>query len=240
MKKTVLITGASCGIGAEIARKFYYNGYNVAINYNKSEKKAQELLEELDGSIIIKGDVSCEKDAMYMIDTTISAFGRIDVLVNNAGVSSFGLVTDITEEEWDEIFSVNVKGTFFASKYAVKNMLSYHNGKIINISSIWGISGASCESCYSASKGAIISFTKSLAKELGPSGICVNCVAPGFIDTDMNANISLDDKEAFKEETPLLKIGSTKDVANAVFFLASDEADFITGQVLSVDGGVSI
>ena len=216
MKKTVLITGASCGIGAEIARKFYNKGYNVAINYNRSEEKAKELSKELKGSIIIKGDVSCEKDVCDMVKAVVAAFGRIDVLVNNAGISSFNLLTDISGEEWDKIFSV------------------------INISSIWGISGASCESCYSASKGAVISFTKSLAKELGPSGICVNSVAPGFIDTDMNKNISIEDKEAFKDETPLLKIGNKADVANAVLFLASEEADFITGQILTVDGGVII
>ncbi|MBR1969319.1 MAG: glucose 1-dehydrogenase [Clostridia bacterium] len=240
MKKTVLITGASCGIGAEIARKFYSKGYNVAINYNKSEEKAKSLLKELSGSIIVKGDVSCEKDALNLIDAVVNAFGRIDVLVNNAGISSFNLLTDISGEEWDKIFSVNVKGTFLVSKYAVKDMLRYHSGKIINIASIWGVCGASCESCYSASKGAIISFTKSLAKELGPSGICVNCVAPGFIDTDMNKNISEEDRAAFKNETPLLKIGKTTDVADTVFFLASEGSDFITGQVLTVDGGAII
>ncbi len=240
MKKTVLITGASCGIGAEIARKFYNKGYNVAINYNKSEENAKELSKELKGSIMIKGDVSCEKDVCDMVNAVVTAFGRIDVLVNNAGISSFNLLTDISGEEWDKIFAVNVKGTFLASKYAVKDMLHYHNGKIINISSIWGISGASCESSYSASKGAVIAFTKALAKELGPSGICVNCVAPGFIDTDMNKNISIEDKEAFKAETPLLKIGNKADVANTVLFLASEESDFITGQILTVDGGAVI
>lgn len=240
MKKTVLITGASCGIGAEIARTFYNEGYNVAINYNKSEENAKKLAMELCGSLIIKGDISCENDVINMIKTVISSFGRIDVLVNNAGISSFNLLTDISSEEWDNIFSVNVKGTFLACKHAVKDMLHYHNGKIINISSIWGISGASCESCYSASKGAVIAFTKAIAKELGPSGICVNCVAPGLIDTDMNNNVSKEDKEAFANDTPLLKIGKRSDVASAVLFLASDKANFITGQVLSVDGGAVI
>lgn len=240
MKKTVLITGASRGIGAEIARTFYNKGYNVAINYNKSEDDAQKLEKELPGSILIKGDISDEEDVKKIVQNVISSFGRIDVLINNAGISSFNLLTDISVEEWDKIFSVNVKGTFLASKYTVKDMLHYHNGKIINIASIWGINGSSCESCYSASKGAVIAFTKALAKELGPSGICVNCIAPGFIDTEMNKNISEEDREAFKNETPLLEIGKKSDVANAALFLASDEAGFITGQILSVDGGVTI
>lgn len=240
MKKTVLITGASRGIGAQTARKFYENGYNVVINYNNSEKEAIKLSNELAGSIAIKCDVSSQEQVKAMIESVISKFGRIDVLVNNAAIAVSNLLTDITEKEWDDLFSVNVKGMFLASKYAVKDMLKYHNGKIINVSSMWGISGASCECAYSATKGAVISFTKALAKELGPSGINVNCVAPGFIDTDMNNNISREDADAFCENTPLMRMGNSEEIANAIYFLASEDASFITGQILSVDGGAII
>lgn len=240
MSKTVLVTGSSRGIGAAIAELFYENGYNVAINYNKSEKDAKALLEKLPGSLLLKGDVSSEEDVKNMIEQTVAHFGKIDVLINNAGISQTGLLQDISLEEWEKLFSINVTGTFLTSKYAVKNMLANHNGKIINVSSIWGISGASCESCYSASKGAVIAFTKALAKELGASNITVNCIAPGFIDTDMNKNISKEDTKAFCEETPLGRIGTPDEVARAAFFLASENADFITGQILGVDGGAII
>lgn len=240
MTKTVFITGSSRGIGAAIARLFHKNGYNVAINYNHSEKEAKELAASLPGSLLLKGDVSKENDVIEMFEKTVSHFGEIDVLVNNAGISSVKLITDTTLEEWERLFSINVTGTFLASKYAAKHMIKNHLGKIINISSIWGVSGASMESCYSASKGAVIAFTKALAKELGPSGITVNCVAPGFIDTDMNSDVSADEKDAFCEETPLGRIGTPDEVAKAVLFLASDNADFITGQILGVDGGVII
>jgi len=240
MSKTVFVTGGSRGIGRAIAEAFYKNGYNVVINYNKSENEAKALSEKLPGSLVLKGDISREDDVKYMIDKTISHFGSIDVLVNNAGVSVVGLLTDTTLEEWERLFSVNVTGTFLASKYAAKHMIANHNGRIINISSIWGVSGASMESCYSASKGAVIAFTKALAKELGPSGITVNCVAPGYIDTDMNSDVSECDREAFEEETPLGRIGTPEEVAKTVLFLASDSADFITGQVIGVDGGVII
>ncbi|MEE0867008.1 MAG: SDR family oxidoreductase [Clostridia bacterium] len=240
MNKTVLITGASRGIGCEIARKFYHAGYNVAINYNKSEKEALELAKELKGSVLVQGDVSIEAEAERAIRQTVEAFGKIDVVVNNAGISRFNLVTDISLEEWNEVFSTNVTGTFLMCKYALKEMIGKKSGSIINISSVWGVSGASCESCYSASKGAVIAFTKALAKELGPSGIRVNAIAPGFIDTDMNKNISEEDARAFFEETPLGRAGKPQEVASAALFLASEEASFITGQILEVDGGVII
>lgn len=240
MSKTVCITGGSRGIGRAIAEIFYKNGYNVAINYNQSEEKAIELEKLLPGSIILKGDVSNENDVKGMIDKAIKHFGRIDVLVNNAGVSVVKLLTDTELSEWEKLFSVNVTGTFLASKYAAKHMIANHSGKIINISSIWGISGASCESCYSASKGAVIAFSKALAKELGPSGITVNCVSPGFINTDMNSDLSLEEVNSFCEDTPLGRAGEAEEVAETVLFLASDSADFITGQVIGVDGGVII
>lgn len=240
MSKTVFITGGSRGIGRAIAETFYKNGYNVVINYNQSEKKALELAEALPGSLALKGDISNETDVINMIDKAVERFGKIDVLVNNAGISAVKLLIDTDLAEWEKLFSVNVTGTFLTSKYAAKKMIANHSGKIINISSIWGVSGASCESCYSASKGAIIAFTKALAKELGPSGITVNCVAPGFINTDMNSDLSLEDVNSFCEETPLGRIGEAEEVAKTVLFLASDSADFITGQVIGVDGGVII
>ena len=240
MAKTVLITGSSRGIGAAMAKLFYENGYNVAINYNNSEKEAKELCSSLPGSLLLKGDASNECDVRTMVENTIEHFGKIDVLINNAGISQTGLLQDISLSDWERLFSVNVTGTFLMSKYAAKNMIANHSGKIINISSIWGVSGASCESCYSASKGAVIAFTKALAKELGASNITVNCIAPGFIDTDMNKNISKEDTQTFCNETPLGRIGTPNEVAKAALFLASENADFITGQILGVDGGAII
>lgn len=240
MSKTVFITGSSRGIGAAAAQIFYKNGYNVVINYNNSESDALALAELLPGSLVLKGNVSNEKDVQTMFEKAIAHFGKIDVLINNAGVSVYSLVTDTPLTEWERLFSVNVTGTFLASKYAARHMISNHSGKIINVSSIWGVSGAACESCYSASKGAVIAFTKALAKELGPSGITVNCVAPGFIDTDMNSDISPDDTKSFCDETPLGRIGTAEEVAKTMLFLASDDAGFITGQVIGCDGGAII
>ena len=240
MNKTVFITGGARGIGKALTEVFYENGYNVAVNYNNSEKKALSLKEKLPGILILKGDVSKEDDVKRMIDTGVSHFGKIDVLVNNAGICIPSLVTDINTEDWDKIFDINVKGTFLATKYAAKNMIHNHSGAIVNISSIWGVSGASCESCYSASKGAVIAFTKAVAKELGLSGIRVNCIAPGYIDTDMNKDISPEDRQAFADETPLGRIGTPGEVAETALFLASDKASFITGQILGCDGGVIV
>ena len=242
--KTVLITGSSRGIGKEIAKLFASENYNVVINYNNSEEKATNLLKEIrangGSAIAIKADVSLADEVSSMIEIINVEFGGVDVLINNAAISSQKLFLDITENEWDRIFDINVKGTFNCTKAILPKMLHNKFGKIINISSVWGITGASCEVHYSTTKAAIIGFTKSLAKELGPSNITVNCVAPGVIDTEMNSKLSSETIESLKEETPLGIIGKPIDVANVVLFLASDKANFITGQVISPNGGFLI
>lgn len=250
--KTILITGASRGIGAEIARLAYCSGkYNVIINCNKSIEKADSLKAALieysissDKSYgkveVIKADVSKEAEVEAMFEKAELLFGSVDILVNNAGVSSFSLFTDITYEKWNEILSINLGSVFLCSKRALKNMIHKKSGKIINISSIWGICGSSCEVHYSTTKAAIIGLTKALAKEVAPSGITVNCVAPGVIDTEMNNLLSKSDIDALRAETPLGKIGTVTDVAKAVMFLIEDSGDFFTGQVISPNGGILI
>lgn len=236
-----MITGSSRGIGASCARIFSSNGYNVVINYNKSEKEALELSSELgSNSLCVKADVTDFNQVLEMFEKATSAFGRVDVLVNNAGIAEQKLFTEISETEWDRMFNVNVKGVFNCCRVAVKDMLRRHSGNIINVSSMWGQVGASCEVHYSAAKGAVISFSKALAKELGPSNIRVNCVAPGVIDTDMNGSLDESTISDLKNETPLGVIGKPVDVANLVFFLASDNSRFITGQVVGVNGGFLI
>lgn len=237
--KTVLITGASRGIGAETARIFAENGYRVIINYNKSKDAALSLAEEI-GARAICADVSKQSDVCEMFNQIENEFSGVDILVNNAGIAQAKLFSDITEEEWDKMFSVNVKGMFNCTKAALSYMINKKSGKIINISSIWGIAGASCEVHYSASKAAVIGFTKALAKELGPSGITVNAVAPGVIMTDMCASLSEEDIEALKEETPTGKTGTPRDIAETILFLASSGGDFLTGQIISPNGGIVI
>ncbi len=243
--KTALITGASRGIGRATAEAFAKGGYNVIINYNKSEEQAlllERLINENTGvaAMAVQADVSCEAQVDDMFGAALSRFPAIDVLVNNAGVSRQALLTDTTFAQWEEIFAVNMSGAFLCSRAVLPGMISQKCGRIINISSIWGITGASCEAAYSASKAALIGFTKALAKEVGPSGITVNCVAPGVIETDMNAGFSKDDIAALIDQTPLLRLGSPAEVASAALYLSSDEAGFITGQVLSLNGGFVI
>ncbi len=235
MKKNILITGGSRGIGAACVRKFAAEGYKVYFNYLKSEEEAKRLSDET-GSCAIKCDVASGADVERMLDIT----GGVDILVNNAGISHTALFTDIKEEEWDRVFDVNIKGMFLVTKAFLPYMIRNKYGKIVNISSMWGVSGGSCEVSYSASKAAVIGFTKALAKEEGPSGINVNCIAPGLIETEMNANLSEEDKKAIAEETPLMRTGNVEEIAESVFFLCSDKAAFITGQVLCVDGGIII
>lgn len=237
--KTVLINGGSRGIGRAIVEKFSKEGYNVAFTYLNSEDEAEEL-SLATGALAIRADTRSESDVKRAVKIAADAFSGIDILVNNAGVSSFSLFTDITLEEWNGIFSVNVTGAFLYSKEVIPYMLRNKYGRIINISSMWGITGSSCEVHYSASKAALIGLTKALAKELGPSGITVNAIAPGLIDTDMNKAVDGETKRQIAEETPLLRMGRSKEVADAALFLASDGASFITGDVLNVSGGYVI
>lgn len=242
--KTVLVTGASRGIGREITKKFAQNGYNVVINYNKSEKDAKTLAQELQQynvvTMLAKADVSNEKDVQKMVNNAIKMFGNIDVLVNNAGISLSKLLQDCSSKEIGQVLNTNTLGSIYTTKAVVPNMVSNKSGKIINISSIWGEVGASMEAVYSASKGAVISFTKAMAKELAPSGINVNCICPGVIDTDMMKEYNEQDKQALIDATPLNRIGSASDIANMTYFLASEEASFVTGQIISIDGGFSL
>lgn len=243
-KKTALITGASRGIGREVAKLFARNNYNVVINYNKSEKEAQDLLEELNNENlsvrIFKADISNPQEANSLVNYTIGQFERIDVLINNAGISKFNLFTDISYEEWHEVMNVNLNSVFYVTKKALQYMIPELQGKIINISSIWGIVGASNEVHYSASKAALIGMTKALAKELGPSNIQVNAIAPGVIETDMIKDIDDDTIDMLKYDTPLMRIGKPIDIAKCALFLAQDGGDFITGQVISSNGGFVI
>ncbi len=241
--KTALITGGARGIGRAIAEKFADMGMNVAINYNKSKNEAEtlknKLLEKGAKVEIFCADVANAGAVSKMIEGVSSTFGGIDVLVNNAGIAlPQGLFTDVAECDMKKVFDVDVFGLMNCTKAVIPQMVRKKSGKIINISSIWGVCGGSCETVYSAAKAAVIGFTKALAKELGPSGINVNCIAPGFIDTDMNRHLSKEDIEAFCQDVPLGRIGKPEDVAETVWFLASGGADYITGQVLNVDGGM--
>ncbi|HCQ5549431.1 TPA: SDR family oxidoreductase [Clostridioides difficile] len=243
-KKTVLITGGARGIGKAMSKTFAKEGYNVLVNFNKSENEAKELytrLNEENFSIkLFKADVSNREDVENMVDYCIKEFGGLDVLVNNAGISQDKLFTDITDVDWDNMMNINLKGSFYCSQVALKYMISEKKGNIINISSIWGISGASCEVHYSITKAGIIGMTKALAKEVGPSNIRVNSIAPGVINTDMLSGYNEEDIDILVEETPLMRLGTPEDIANCAIFLASDKSNFITGQVISPNGGFVI
>lgn len=239
--KTVIITGAAKGIGKACAKLFDENGYNVCINYKSSKNEAELLAKSLKSAIAIQGDISIREDCERIVNNTISSFGSIDVLINNAGIAlPQSLITDTTQDEFDNVFDINIKGIYLLTNCILPYMINKKKGSIVNISSLWGVSGASCEVIYSASKAAVIGFTKALAKEVGPSGVRVNAVAPGFVLTDMNKHLSEDEVTAFAEDTPLCKVGSPEEIAEAVYFLASEKASFITGQTICVDGGYTI
>lgn len=242
--KTVIITGASRGIGKTMALLFAIKGYNVLINYNRSENEAFRLYSKLNDKglniALFKADVSKREQVDTMINYCIRRFGKVDILINNAGMSQQKLFTDISEYEWDEMININLKGVFNCSQSVSKHMLWQKSGKIINISSVWGMVGASCEVHYSAAKAGVIGLTKALAKELGPSNIQVNCIAPGIIKTDMLSSFSEDELNELKDTTPLMRLGKSKDIASCALFLASENADFITGQVISPNGGFVI
>jgi 3-oxoacyl-[acyl-carrier protein] reductase len=237
--KTVLITGGSRGIGSELVRHFARNGYSVAFTYKSSVNEAQALASET-GALAIRADSACECEVTAAVKAAIESLGGIDCLINNAAISSFSLFTDITLEEWNNMVSVNLTGAFLYSKGVIPDMLKRKQGRIINITSMWGLVGSSCEVHYSATKAALIGMTKALAKELGPSGITVNAIAPGVINTEMNSKLSDEDKAVLVNDTPLMRIGEPSDVAEAAFFLAGEGASFITGEVLNVSGGYVI
>lgn len=240
MKKVIVITGASRGIGKGISEYFLEKGHIVIGTFNKSLNEANEIKEKYPLFDPIKTDVTNEEEIKKTVSDIIKKYGHIDCLINNAGISKTGLLQDMALEDYNEIFDVNVKGLFLFTKEVLPYMINKKSGKIINISSMWGITGGACEVLYSASKSAVIGLTKALAKEVGPSNINVNCIAPGVIKTDMLNNLKEDDLEVLREETPLLKIGTPFDIAKVCYFLFSENSNFITGQVISVDGGIVI
>lgn len=242
--KTVVVTGASRGIGKAIALAFAKQGANLVLNYNRSEKSVEEVLQSIQEmgakAVAVKADVSQSEEAKHLIQTAVDTFGRIDVLVNNAGINRDMLLMRMKDEEFEQVVDVNLKGTFFCLKYASNIMLKQRSGKIINMSSIVGITGNVGQANYAASKAGIIGLTKSAAKELAMRGITVNAIAPGFIETEMTEALSEKAKEASLQMIPLKRAGKPEDVANTALFLASEGADYITGQVIQVDGGMLI
>lgn len=237
--KRVLITGGSRGIGRAIVEAFAENECIVSFLYEKNSAAAEET-EFSTGATAIRCDISDPEMAETAVSSAVDAMGGIDIVVNNAAISKIGLFTEMSDDEWGQMIGVNLSGTFYITREASKYMIGQQYGRIINIGSMWGKTGASCEVAYSATKAGLRGFTMSLAKELGPSGITVNCIEPGVIDTEMNASLGEGAIGALIDETPLCRIGKPLDVANAALFLASDGASFITGQILGVDGGYAI
>ena len=239
MSKVIIITGASRGIGKETAKLLAKDGNKVIANYNKSEQQAHELQEELKKENIkidiFKADVSKREECKKIVEFAINKYKKIDVLINNAGISMWGPFTDITDEQIEKIIKVNLYSAIVMTQEAIKYMIREKNGCIINMSSIWGIVGASCEVVYSITKAGIDGLTKALAKELGPSNIRVNSIAPGTIETEMNAQLSEEEIKEIENETPLGKIGKPKDIAKTIQWLIEDE--FTTGQIISPNGG---
>lgn len=233
--KIAIVTGASRGIGREIAKELANQGIKVIANYNKSEEKAKELKDENPEIDIFKADVSNREEVKEMVKSTLKKYGKIDILINNAGISENKVFTDVTDEDWNRIIKNNLYSAFCVTQEVLPNMIHNKEGNIINISSVWGMIGASCESIYAISKAGLDAMTKSLAKELGPSNIRVNSIAPGIIDTEMNKNLEEDEIKELEQEIPLGKVGKTIDVAKCVKWLIEDK--YTTGQVISINGG---
>ena len=231
----ILVTGASRGIGREIARSQALKGNIVIANYNKSEEQAQSLQKQNENIDIYKADVSKREEVKIMVEYVIKKYGKIDVLINNAGIAESKLFTEVTDEEWQKLINNNLYSTFCVTQEVLLNMIHNKKGCIINISSVWGMVGASCETIYSITKAGIDGMTKSLAKELGPSNIRVNSIAPGIIDTDMNRNLEKQDINNIIEEIPLERVGKTTDISKCVEWLIEDQ--YTTGQIISINGG---
>ena len=244
MKKSVLITGASRGIGAATALAFAAAGWQVAINYRSDHASAQSVADKITAingtALLVCGDIAQSHEASDVVRRAEEAFGGLDAVVCNAGVGSFGLLSDTTDAQWRNLMGVNLDGVFFTLRSAIPQMVRRQQGAIVTVSSIWGVTGGSCEVSYSAAKAGVIGLTKALAKELGPSHIRVNCVAPGVIDTEMNAHLSDEDLTALAEETPLGRIGTADEVAQSILFLCDEKSSFFTGQVLQPNGGILI
>ena len=240
--KTVIVTGGSRGIGAAIVKELAKEKYNVVLNYNNSEEAAKQIQKELEEQNIkieiFKADVSKRENVKELVKFALDKFNNIDVLINNAGIDQIKPFMDISDEDWNKIMQVNMNSVFYCSQEVLDNMIHNKKGCIINISSIWGITGASCEVHYSASKAAIDGLTKALAKEMGPSNIRVNSIAPGIIETEMNKDLSKEDLEEILNQIPLGRIAKPEEIAKSIKWLIEDE--YVTGQVISVDGGWNI
>ena len=240
--KTVLVTGGSRGIGKEIALKFAKQGYDVIINYVSDKTDTEELKKELEANggkaLIVKADVTNPEQIENLVKTAIETFGKIDVLVNNAGITKDNLLMRMSEEEFDKVIEVNLKGTFLMTKAVTKYMMKKRQGSIINLSSVVGVTGNAGQCNYAASKAGIIGFTKSVAKELASRNIRANAIAPGFITTDMTDVLSDEIKETIQEQIPLKRMGNAKEVAELAYFLGSEQSSYITGQIIHVDGGM--
>lgn len=241
-RKTVFVTGASRGIGKEVALKFAENGYDVIINYVSEKTNVEELEKEFKekgvDTLILKADVSNADEVQNVVNKAIEKFGKIDVLVNNAGITKDNLLMRMSEEEFDKVIEINLKGTYLVTKAVTKYMMKKRSGSIVNLSSVVGVAGNAGQCNYSASKAGVIGFTKSIAKELASRNIRANAVAPGFIETDMTSVLSDAVKESIHNQIPLKRMGSSKEVAELIYFLGSEKSSYITGQVINIDGGM--
>ena len=240
--KVALITGAARGIGKAIAKKFAENGYNVVINYVSAKTDIKTLTKEFEDLgvkvLLVKADVSNKEEAEGLVNQTIEKFGKIDVLVNNAGITKDNLLMRMSEEDFEKVLDINLKGTFLITKFATKYMMKKRQGSIINLSSVVGVAGNAGQCNYSASKAGVIGFTKSIAKELASRNIRANAVAPGFIETDMTDVLPDSVKENIYNQIPLKRMGTAKEVAELIYFLGTDASSYITGQVINIDGGM--